>query len=322
MDRKEFLATVMALGGSALLPEVNASVLRRMESLVAEAPSKKIDPRKVVFLSDIHICGEFKDGKPRVYPYNPTSLQLCINEILAMRPLPANVLITGDVALDYGLEEDYLYAAELLAPLHQAGIRVTLGMGNHDRRVPFLKAFPQYGEQTKVPGRIVSHVELPDVDLIMLDSLCEYPNLKLREATKVAGEMNDEQIEWLREFLSKSSRPAILCAHHPVAEMPNFEKLIATTPNIAGYVFGHTHQWGKTLRIIRSRKPQRMVPMVNLPATFYGDIGYAVMTTTPKGAKFEYSSKGFWWPQPIDNPPIEWQRRTDDLQNEVTHFVF
>ena len=322
MDRKEFLATVMALGGSAFLPEVKASVVTRMDDLLAEAPKKKIDPCKVVFLSDIHICGEMVDGKPRVYPYNPTSLQLCINDILAMRPLPANVIVTGDVAWDYGLEEDYRYAAELLAPLERAGIRVILGMGNHDRRDAFLKVFPQYAEQTKVAGRIVTHLALPDVDVVMLDSLCELPDLKPRQATKVSGEINAEQIEWLKSFAAGSSRPMILCTHHPIGEMPNLDKFVSDTPTVAGFVYGHTHSWDKIARIMRSRTPLRMLPMVNLPATFYGDIGFAVMTTSPEGAKFEYSSKGFWWPQPLDTPPAAWQRRVDDLQNEVANFVF
>ena len=322
MDRKQFLATVMALGGSAFLPEVKASVVERMGALLAEAPTKKIDSRKVVFLSDIHICGEFKDGKPKVYPYNPTSLQLCINDILAMRPLPANVVVTGDVAWDYGLEEDYRYAAELLSPLEKAGITVTLGMGNHDRRKAFLKVFPRYAAQIKVEGRIVTHIALPDVDVVMLDSLCELPDLQPRQATTVSGEINAAQIEWLKAFTAQSDRPIILCAHHPIGEMPNLDKFVSDTPSVAGFVYGHTHSWNKIARIMRQRQPLRMVPMVNLPATFYGDIGFAVMTTTPQGAKFEYSSKGFWWPQPMENPPAEWQRRADDLQGEVAHFVF
>ena len=136
---------MLALGGAAVVP-ADAAVLKRMEALLAEAPAKKIDPNLTILLSDIHICGEFKDGKPAHYPYNPTSLQICINEILAMRPLPANVLVFGDVAWDYGLEEDYRYAAELLSPLEKAGIKVTLGMGNHDRRASFFKVFPQYGD--------------------------------------------------------------------------------------------------------------------------------------------------------------------------------
>lgn len=321
MDRKEFLASMMALGGAALVP-AHASVLDKMEELSAEAPSKRLDPSLTVLMSDIHICGEIKDGKSIHYPYNPICLELRVKEILSMRPLPANVLIFGDVAWDYGLEEDYRYAAELLRPLEEAGIKVTLGMGNHDRRATFVKVFPQYAETTPVAGRVVSVVKLPDVDFIMLDSLAEKPDLKPRQSTTVNGDMSDEQIAWLKDYLSKATRPVILGAHHPSSEMRNLESLITESPAVVGYVYGHVHIWNKSVRILRPRVPQRMVPVVALPATFYGDIGFAVMRTSPKGAKITYSSKGFWWPQPSDNPPAEWAQRQKDLANEECTILF
>ena len=61
---------------------------------------------------------------------------------------------------------------------------------------------------------------------------------------------------------------------------------------------------------------------VSLPATFYGDIGMAVMETNSKGACIKFSSKGYWWPQPSDNPPKEWQRRVDDMQHEEVNLLF
>ena len=284
MDRKEFLASMLVLGGAAIVPSVaKADALERIEKLVAKASGKKIDSRLTVLLSDIHICGELKDGKSLHYPYNPTSLQLRIEEILSMRPLPANVLVFGDVAWDYGLEEDYRYAAELLRPLEDAGIKLTLGLGNHDRRAAFFKVFPQYVQTSPVKGRAVSVVALPDVDVVMLDSLAEKPNLKPRQATTVSGEMLESQAEWLKDFLAKSERPAILCAHHPPKEMPLLEKVISASPNVVGFVYGHVHYWSKIPYIIRSRVPQRMVQTVSLPATFYGDIGMAVMETNSKG---------------------------------------
>jgi hypothetical protein len=323
MDRKEFLASMLVLGGAAIVPSVaKADALERIEKLVAKSSGKKIDSRLTVLLSDIHICGELKDGKSLHYPYNPTSLQLRIEEILSMRPLPANVIVFGDVAWDYGLEEDYRYAAELLRPLEDAGIKLTLGLGNHDRRAAFFKVFPQYAQTSPVKGRAVSVVALPDVDVVMLDSLAEKPNLKPRQATTVSGEVNEEQVAWLGEFLSQSKRPAILCAHHPLNEMPSIEKLISSSSNVAGFVYGHVHFWSKTPYIIRSRTPQRMVQTVSLPATFYGDIGMAVMRTDATGAKIEFSSKGYWWPQPSDNPPKEWQRRVDDTQHEEVNLLF
>ena len=321
MDRKEFLASMLALGGAAILP-ANAAVLDKVEELSAEPPKKQIDPSLTVLMSDIHICGELKDGKSIHYPYSPTCLKLRVEEILAMRPLPANVLVFGDVAWDYGFEEDYRYAAELLMPLQEAGIRVTLGMGNHDRRASFFKVFPQYAASTPVKGRVVSVVELPDVDFVMLDSLAELPDLKPRQSTTVNGNMSDEQIEWLKGFLAERTRPVILGAHHPMNEMPNLTKLITESAAGVGYIYGHVHIWNKSVSILRPRVPQRMVPTVALPATFYGDIGFAVMRTSPKGANITYSSKGFWWPQPMENPPVEWAQRQKDLANEECTILF
>lgn len=323
MDRKEFLASMLALGGTALASATNLSEWDKMADLAiaegvngAKRRKRKIDPAKCVLLSDIHICGELEKGIPKHYPYNPTCLKLRIAEILSMRRLPANVLVFGDVAWDYGLEEDYRYAAQLLHELEEAGIRVTLGLGNHDRRAPFFKVFPEYANTTKVDGRVVSVIELPDVDLVLLDSLAEKPGLKPRQSTTVSGQICDAQIAWLSEYLKQSTRPAILGAHHPLGEMKNLEKLIAESPSVKGFIYGHTHIWNKSARIIRPRKGLHMVPTVGLPATFYGDIGFAVLQSTPEAALIEYSSKGFWWPQPSENPPKEWESRATDLAHE------
>ena len=327
MKRQEFLASMLTLGGVALASSASASVMEKLADMaIAEAAAeakrnKKIDPATAVLLSDIHICGELVDGKSKHYAYNPTCLKLRIAEILSMRPLPANVLVFGDVAWDYGLEEDYRYAAELLAELEQAGIKVTLAMGNHDRRAPFFKVFEEYASTTKVAGRVVSLVELPDFDFVMLDSLAELPNLKLRQATTVSGEISGGQIEWLKEWLKGRSRRVVLGSHHPLSEMANLEKVIAENPSVAGYVYGHTHIWNKGVRVVRPRKELHMVPTLGLPATFYGDIGFAVMRSTPAAVEFEYSSKGFWWPQPKENPPAEWQSRADDLADEKCKFL-
>ena len=195
-------------------------------------------------------------------------------------------------------------------------------MGNHDRRAAFFKVFPQYGVSTPVADRVVSVVKLPDVDVIMLDSLAELPNLKPKQGTTVNGEMSAEQIEWLKGYLANRGRPAILCAHHPLNELHNLTKMLVDSPTVAAFIYGHVHIWNKSVSIIRPREPQHMLPTVALPATFYGDIGFAVMRTSPKGAKITYSSKGFWWPQPVENPPKEWKRRSDDLQKEEANILF
>lgn len=320
MNRKEFLNTVAILGGASLLP---SSLLNAAESYAPEKRDRRrMDPSKTVLMSDIHICGEFKDGKPIKYPYNPTSLNLRIEEILSMRPLPANVIVFGDVAWDYGLEEDYVYAAELLKPLEEAGIKVTMALGNHDRREPFFKVFPKYAEQTPVPGRAVSIVALPDVDIIMLDSLAQLPDLKPKQKTTVSGEIDDAQLRWLKDYLEKCERPVILGAHHPLKEMKPLIDIIAGSDKVAGYIYGHNHIWGKAAVFVRPRKGIHMVPTVALPATFYGDIGFAVLHTDSEKAHIEFSSKDFWWPQPSEEAPMEWRQRVKDLQKEECTFLF
>ena len=320
MNRKEFLNAVAILGGASLLP---ASVLNAADKKPdVKRDKRRMDPSKVVLLSDIHICGEFENGKPIKYPYNPTSLNLRIDEILKMRPLPANVIVFGDVAWDYGLEEDYRYAAELLKPLEDAGIKITLAMGNHDRRAAFFKVFPEYAERTPVPGRVVSIVSLPDVDIVMLDSLAELPDLKRKQKTTVSGEIDEAQIAWLKEYLADHERPVLLGAHHPLKEMPDLSNVIVESDCVVGYIYGHNHIWNKGVSILRPRKNLHMAPTLALPATFYGDIGLAVMNVDAKGAVVEYSSKGFWWPQPVDNPPAEWLQRQKDLENEKCTFLF
>jgi hypothetical protein len=162
---------------------------------------------------------------------------------------------------------------------------------------------------------------MPDFDFVMLDSLAELPGLKLRQATTVSGEISGGQIEWLGEWMKGRTRRVVLGSHHPLGEMANLEKLIADTPQVAGYVYGHTHIWNKGVRVVRPRKELHMVPTLGLPATFYGDIGFAVMRSTPAAVEFEYTSKGFWWPQPAENPPAEWQSRAEDLADERCKFL-
>ena len=312
MKRKEFLATMAALGGAALLPDGLAEVV------AAKRDNRRIDPAKFVIMSDIHICGELDaNGESKHYPNNPHCFQQQVADILSMRPLPANVIILGDVAWDYGLEEDYQFVAKLLEPLQQAGIKVTLAMGNHDRREAFFNTFPEYRASTKVAGRVVSVVELPDFDFVVLDTLDELPDLKPRQATKVSGVMDKAQFEWLDEYLAESKRSVVLSSHHPMTELRGMEALICKHADVvAGYIYGHAHIWNNGVHIIRPLVPRRMVPHICIPTTFYGDIGYVVAHSSPSSVELNYSSKGFWWPQPEGNPPKEWLQRQQDLQNE------
>ena len=163
-----------------------------------------LDPFAAGVISDIHTGLPWSRQKYRTgreYPWQPEASKRLVAEILALRNPPANVIGLGDTSLAFGETGDYEIAAEVLKPLSDAGIKVTLAMGNHDIRAEFLKFFPGYDRTTKVPGRFVSVVETPHVDFILLDSLKE-PTKRGDYAACTGFELGDAQMAWLRETLA------------------------------------------------------------------------------------------------------------------------
>ena len=83
------------------------------------------DPSLTVFVSDVHAKrGEHTFGR----------FERVVDRILGMDPLPARVVCLGDLAWCYGHRADYVDTRPLLERLADAGIELTFGMGNHDRR--------------------------------------------------------------------------------------------------------------------------------------------------------------------------------------------
>ena len=93
-----------------------------------------------------------------------------VAEILKLDPLPSRAVVFGDLAWLWGNKMDYQCSAPYLKMLEDAGIPVTVGMGNHDRRSTFLEVHPRYAKTTKIPGRIVSVVDAGAVDFLMLET--------------------------------------------------------------------------------------------------------------------------------------------------------
>ena len=143
------------------------------------------DPCLAAFISDMHVNGLRKEVPTHCYEEN--CLRKTVAKILALDPLPAHVVCFGDIAYHWGQPEDYALAASILKPLTDAGIRLTLGMGNHDRRGNFLEVWPEYAKTSPVKGRIVSKVEMPHVDLLMLDTLNADPGRSPEELIKAVS---------------------------------------------------------------------------------------------------------------------------------------
>ena len=188
MTRREFLGGLAAASASPVL------------AVPGGADVGTHDPNLAVFLSDIHCNGRTKGWVQHQHPI----LRRYVAEILQMRPLPANVVVFGDFSASRGWKEDFALARDILRPLMDAGIRLTCGMGNHDKRRNFLVVFPEYADRLLVKDRIVSKIELPHCDFIMLDSLREKEG---GTSNFVDGRIEGDQLAWLRgEIATKGDK--------------------------------------------------------------------------------------------------------------------
>lgn len=292
LARREFIA---GAGAFAAFPAFPAARQTRAAGL---------DPNLMVFFADVHQ----HDGRAHWPDWQYTQANKVfpglVAEVLRLRPLPANAVVFGDFSTSFGWEEDFRLAAAALKPLADAGIGLTLGMGNHDNRAAFMRVFPDYAARCLVPGRIVSKVSTPNADFIMLDTLKARDGKDWAEPTEegnhVEGAMDAAQRAWLRETLSNATRPTFVGAHHRAQEVGIVPELVAA-PTVYGYIFGHEHTWADGF-LHDGYANSRTVQTATLPSGgFWGDIGYALFRTFPDRAELTVRQTDFWfnrrWPE-------------------------
>lgn len=261
-----------------------------------ETPARRFDDNLSVFVSDIHVLPD---------SYQRDRFAKVVDEILAMDPLPRNVVCFGDVAWVYGTRADYETSRPLLKRLVDAGISLTLGMGNHDHRRNFLDAWPEYADRTLVPGRITTRVNLGHCDLILLDTLWE-DHLDETRMCKVSGEIDGTQFDWLKAEIANLTRPTFVAAHHPADEMEKgdgaaFIDLMMSSPAVVGYLHGHKHVWSPKLMRRTGCKwgDSRFKRVLGLPSTgHWGDIGHVVFRTFPGAARADLVENDHFFPNP------------------------
>jgi 3',5'-cyclic AMP phosphodiesterase CpdA len=218
-------------------------------------------------------------------------LAATVKEVLALRTLPANVLINGDCALKLGFPGDYATFADLVKPLREAGMTLHLTLGNHDDRAAFRKALEtQRPAERPIADRNVAIVRTARANFFLLDSL---------DVVDVApGRLGDSQVSWLaRQLDANADKPAIVCVHHNLNDARAQNGLVDTKAVLAvlelrkqvkAYVFGHTHVWSV-------KEHASGIHLVNLPATGYPfapaqPTGWVHCTLTEKGANLKLSS--------------------------------
>ena len=297
-SRRSFLSGLTAAAGLMATSRVGANM-----------PRPRHDPNLAVFISDLHLNG-LKDEVP-THLYEEQCFLQSVAKILALDPLPAHVVCFGDIAYHWGQPEDYALAAKLFQPFLDAGIKLTLGLGNHDRRDNFLAQWPAYAKSTLVPGRIVSKVEMPYVDLLMLDTINATPVEKKKKSHP--GECGKEQYEWLAETLKASTKPVLTCSHHkPNEDKVGLGNLLHGSPACKGHVFGHWHRWFRDFVHV-GWGPQKVFPISCLPSTgHWGDIGFATFRTYPDRATLTLHQYDFFF----TGGPGDGQTFRDDIVRE------
>lgn len=264
-----------------------------------ENAARTIDPDLAVVMSDLHIGKPWAEQKfktDRSYDYIDPTVRRLVADILSMKTLPAHVFILGDVSVCFGEERDYEIAKEILSPLEEAGIKIVATAGNHDRRVPMAAALGGWLAPSPVEGRFASVTSLPKFDMILLDSLKETdPASENNSAGRGGCELGAAQTKWLEDFLAATTRPALVCAHHPAWSL-GINKLMVKSPRVCGYLHGHNHSWQENI-LFSSYARKTMIRMVGLPSMGMDrDIGFAVLRAFDDRVELAQVERDYYFP--------------------------
>ena len=312
MDRRSFLGGLAAIGcfgafGITGVAPVTAAAAGKSKKRV----KGKFDDNLVVFISDLHTN---PDG------YQPGKLRKVVDDILALKPLPRNVIALGDLAYLTGQPREYAALKPVLAPLEEAGITLTLAMGNHDRRKEFGEAFPEQAAKAVMKDRYVYIIKTPNADFIVMDSLQEG-----EDNTKwiTPGALNDAQKEWLEKTLASYGKPVFVCSHHPINEL-GIKEILSKSPTCCGYIYGHAHRWRKDWTEVWG-SGNRVVRTLCMPSTgHWGDIGFVTMQIDDQKAVATLHESDFYFPAPPENPadaPAQWAEFPKEYDGDICTFT-
>src|ERR1043166_4646770 len=126
-----------------------------------------------------------------------------IDAVIALRPRPDVVLITGDLT-DCGLNEEY---EQLKIMLGRLDIPFFMILGNHDRRESFRRVFSDHRGVTEDPEFVHFVVDDYPVRLIGLDTLV---------SGKGEGELCARRLAFLEQEIARErEKPTVIFMHHP-----------------------------------------------------------------------------------------------------------
>jgi len=277
-SRRELLKSGLALmaGAWAMKPH---EVLAYNQPVLTPQPGDR-DYTRWALLSDTHVAADPENRYRGFYPY------LNLREVAAQIAdnLPDRIVITGDLARLRGETNAYENFKTLMAPVVRQR-PIHLGLGNHDDREDFFRAFGSAADMA-IENKHIIAAEAGPVRLIVLDTL-----LRVNVAT---GKLGESQRSWLETFLQAcDDKPTILFLHHTLnSELLDTRPLleiIQPVGKVKAVVYGHSHKY--------EFSQVAGIHLINLPATGFNlagnqPVGWVEARLTPKGGDFTLHAIG------------------------------
>jgi 3',5'-cyclic-AMP phosphodiesterase len=203
-------------------------------------------------ITDLHIMprGQLLQGRVDTVRY----LEQAVAKLLALKPLPDVVLISGDL-VENGRANEYGLLREIIAPLRMP---VYVIPGNHDDREVLREAF---ADHAYLPSQGFLQYAIDDfpIRLIALDTVIPM---------RTEGELCRERLQWLETALARADKkPTLIFMHHPpfvtgIPHMDNyglvnpspFAAIVEKHSQVQRIVCGHVHraiqaQFARTLAL-------------------------------------------------------------------------
>ena len=217
-----------------------------------------IDGILVAQITDLHIG--FDRGNP--HELNVRRLNMVIDHLKAMTPLPSLLLVTGDM-VEHGEDVDaYRHMKALVARWEGP---ILWAMGNHDDRANFRAVMPEVPADPN--GFIQYETDHGGLRWIILDTL---------DAGRHGGTICTRRASWLKERLEERKRtPTVIVLHHPPVDtgidwmsalscedwVKRLERLVKPAKQVVAMIAGHVHRpiatsfAGKPLSVCPSAAP-------------------------------------------------------------------
>ncbi|MDB5424281.1 MAG: 3,5-cyclic phosphodiesterase CpdA [Phenylobacterium sp.] len=207
-------------------------------------------------ITDLHVTtGQDPLNRMR----NEQRLRQVLRSIHEMQPRPTAIIASGDL-VDHGDPAEY---AELKTILADFDIPIYFGVGNHDRRGPFLAAFEGPYARTDENGYIQYAVDFGGLRMIVCDTLEEGRDRSGFDETRAA---------WLAATLAADPvTPTIVVLHHP--PILSGVKWMDPDPN-APWI-------GQLAEVIAGHDQVRVVLCGHVHRAFHGLLGGRVVATAP-----------------------------------------